>query len=242
MKNIKQLSMKTLTAVAALTFASMASATTFKFNATNLGVTAGGSYNSLVTTIDGIGLTITALDVLNDNTGNITSATPITGTGVGVYVSSSDSTPTSGNLGVRGSIGETSNLDGGSGGVLSGVNEPDEGLLFTFDALVSLDYINFDSFTSFGGDDFNLTVDGVSVLVDHNGNDTSALVTNVPGQFDEYNFNNIVGTNFLFWADGNSDSFRIDRLSVSAVPVPAAAWLFGSALLGMFGFSRRKKT
>ena len=28
--------------------------------------------------------------------------------------------------------------------------------------------------------------------------------------------------------------------SVSTVPVPAAAWLFGSALLGFFGFSRRK--
>ena len=27
---------------------------------------------------------------------------------------------------------------------------------------------------------------------------------------------------------------------ISAVPVPAAAWLFGSALLGFFGFSRRK--
>jgi len=24
------------------------------------------------------------------------------------------------------------------------------------------------------------------------------------------------------------------------VPVPAAAWLFGSALLGFFGFTRRK--
>lgn len=27
---------------------------------------------------------------------------------------------------------------------------------------------------------------------------------------------------------------------ISPVPVPAAAWLFGSALLGFFGFSRRK--
>ena len=38
-------------------------------------------------------------------------------------------------------------------------------------------------------------------------------------------------------------SFAIDNLSISAVstvPVPAAAWLFGSALLGFFGFSRRK--
>lgn len=29
-------------------------------------------------------------------------------------------------------------------------------------------------------------------------------------------------------------------MEVSAVPVPAAAWLFGSALLGFFGFSRKK--
>lgn len=36
------------------------------------------------------------------------------------------------------------------------------------------------------------------------------------------------------WAVADGDVF------VSAVPVPAAAWLFGSALLGFFGFSRRK--
>jgi hypothetical protein len=31
------------------------------------------------------------------------------------------------------------------------------------------------------------------------------------------------------------------QLSVSAVPVPAAVWLFGSALLGLIGFSKRRK-
>jgi hypothetical protein len=31
----------------------------------------------------------------------------------------------------------------------------------------------------------------------------------------------------------------IDRLSYSVVPVPAAVWLFGTALLGFIGFSRR---
>ena len=31
-----------------------------------------------------------------------------------------------------------------------------------------------------------------------------------------------------------------DNFTVSPVPLPAAAWLFGSALLGFFGFSRRK--
>lgn len=35
------------------------------------------------------------------------------------------------------------------------------------------------------------------------------------------------------------DNIEVNQV-VSAVPVPAAAWLFGSALLGFFGFSRRK--
>ena len=41
-------------------------------------------------------------------------------------------------------------------------------------------------------------------------------------------------------ANSNNAWFSIDDLEVSAVPVPAAAWLFGSAMLGFFGFSRRK--
>lgn len=36
------------------------------------------------------------------------------------------------------------------------------------------------------------------------------------------------------------DSFRVT--DVSAVPLPAAAWLFGSALLGLAGFTRRHRT
>ena len=39
----------------------------------------------------------------------------------------------------------------------------------------------------------------------------------------------------------NSLDAGIVNNSLSTVPVPAAAWLFGSALLGVFGFSRRKK-
>lgn len=39
----------------------------------------------------------------------------------------------------------------------------------------------------------------------------------------------------------NLGSFLVrDAIMPSTVPVPAAAWLFGSALLGFFGFSRRK--
>jgi len=34
---------------------------------------------------------------------------------------------------------------------------------------------------------------------------------------------------------------QLDNVFVSAVPIPAAAWLFGSGLLGLVGIARRKK-
>ena len=40
---------------------------------------------------------------------------------------------------------------------------------------------------------------------------------------------------------GDVGSFLV-QTEVSAVPVPAAVWLFGSGLIGLFGFARRKKT
>jgi hypothetical protein len=41
--------------------------------------------------------------------------------------------------------------------------------------------------------------------------------------------------------NGALGGFDIDAVRVSPVPLPAAAWLFGSALIGFFGLSRRKK-
>jgi len=32
------------------------------------------------------------------------------------------------------------------------------------------------------------------------------------------------------------------EVSLAPIPIPAAAWLFGSGLLGMVGIARRKKT
>lgn len=37
------------------------------------------------------------------------------------------------------------------------------------------------------------------------------------------------------------NAFETDNHAVNAVPLPAAAWLFGSALLGFAGFSNRRK-
>ncbi len=52
--------------------------------------------------------------------------------------------------------------------------------------------------------------------------------TNVPGEFMD-----------LAWA--SAVDFDNIQLSVSAVPVPAAVWLFGTALIGFIGVSRRRK-
>ena len=43
-----------------------------------------------------------------------------------------------------------------------------------------------------------------------------------------------------FLTNSGTPNQFLDNIEVSAVPVPAAAWLFGSALLGFFGFSRKK--
>ena len=54
-----------------------------------------------------------------------------------------------------------------------------------------------------------------------------------------------LGTGFTWQVDylidfiGNTDIVRLTVLT-SAVPVPGAVWLFGSGLLGLIGFTRRK--
>ncbi len=210
----------------------IATATTFDFNYSNLGVSPGSTQSFVELTTNGIAVEVKAYSIENNGSGIIFNKTELVNSGTGVYISGS----ASGNLGVRSNPhGDGTNLDGGSGS-----SDLDEGLLFTFDTLVHLDYINFDHFTSGNADDFNLTVDGVLLLYDFNANHSSSLVSNVVGEFDEYNFHGINGKEFLFWADGNSDNFRIDEIEVSAVPVPAAVWLLSSGLLGLAGYSRKR--
>jgi len=67
-----------------------------------------------------------------------------------------------------------------------------------------------------------------------------------------YNFTSLNSASFLvigtspkddlgpFLADGRNSQFYINQIGFSAVPVPAAAWLFGSGLIGLIGFARRK--
>jgi hypothetical protein len=49
-----------------------------------------------------------------------------------------------------------------------------------------------------------------------------------------------IGFTLEEFATGIGTRVHLDDVVVSAVPLPAAAWLFGSALLGFVGISRRK--
>jgi hypothetical protein len=45
----------------------------------------------------------------------------------------------------------------------------------------------------------------------------------------------------LYDGDSWGNYPHLDNVSVSAVPVPAAIWLFGTALIGLVGFGKRRK-
>ncbi|MCF6203065.1 MAG: VPLPA-CTERM sorting domain-containing protein [Methylococcaceae bacterium] len=75
-------------------------------------------------------------------------------------------------------------------------------------------------------------------------------VTEVAGQFSikDLSLQNITGFTLRIFGtlDGRFTSggynVSVEGADVSSVPVPAAAWLFGSALMGLVGFSRRKSS
>lgn len=99
---------------------------------------------------------------------------------------------------------------------------PDEFLTLDFDQLVRLDSISFGSWDS----NDRVTFSGLSSRERFGGN-SGSLALNEWVQ------------SFSLGAVRNRDDFRIASISVSAVPVPAAAWLFGSALLGLVGCRRK---
>lgn len=74
------------------------------------------------------------------------------------------------------------------------------------------------------------------LVIDDSGNGVLAGLWDL--QFFGVGFNSAVATTILV---GSSSALFLEG-TVSPVPVPAAAWLFGSALLSMVGMARRRKT
>ncbi len=56
-----------------------------------------------------------------------------------------------------------------------------------------------------------------------------------------FNLAFLAGQKLTFEIAGLSDDIDVISFKANAVPVPAAVWLFGSALMGLVGSSRRKK-
>lgn len=117
-----------------------------------------------------------------------------------------------------------------------------ETLTFTFSSLVSLDSLELDNFEPLLNADkhaeFSFNAGGISAIDDNNMTDLGFSNWRYDVNEDVTSFT--IGTPARSGIIGDT-SFRINNIVVSAipsVPVPAAAWLFGSALLGM-GVVRR---
>ena len=85
-----------------------------------------------------------------------------------------------------------------------------------------------------GGTSYNVGAVGTSGDGGYASLDLLALVG--PGQNIAFTANSLS----TLWDDTNND-YALAAITVSAVPVPAAAWLFGTALIGLVGFGQRKK-
>jgi hypothetical protein len=136
-----------------------------------------------------------------------------------------------------GGSNKVSVVDDGLGNGSNGFNyllANNEQLIFTFSEEVTVGSITASA--DFSSGDFNLTYEG-------------GTISNIPAPIDSPpSFNattllnitttsfTITGTDNYALIEGLGDVFT----TASAVPVPAAAWLFGSALVGLAGLGRRK--
>jgi len=225
-KSIKQTSWA-MAMVIALAFGSTATA-----NAAGIGfdldLTGGfdnGVHPSLSYSFGGITVDITPFSSLDPDGTAFPTWSAVTGPGRGLA-------HTEKGIGVKTSHGNK-NLNG---------QTPMEGIRFRFSDTTSgipiaviLNAIDFRNIAA-GQDDFNLTLSPLSspgnIYMDE------AILAN--GWF-TLAAASAIGSDFMLWADDSNDIFRVAGLDVTAVPIPAAVWLFGTGIVGLLGFARRRK-
>lgn len=115
------------------------------------------------------------------------------------------------------------------------INEGKDKLIFTFDKAVKLTSFSMTGWQN-GSllDQANLTYNGAT--------------TRLPNSGPNFAFTSpIYVTSFTLTAKGSGTAFRVGSLSVTqqpvapTIPVPAAAWLMGSGLVGLAGLARRRR-
>ena len=113
-----------------------------------------------------------------------------------------------------------------------------------FDILFSIDVTNalFSFRTNPGTSTFTAYLDGE--LQETFNAATNGDAGDNTGRF--YGFTDILFNKITISANTGIGTYNLDNLQfnaapLSAVPVPAAVWLFGTALIGLVGFSKRRK-
>jgi hypothetical protein len=91
-----------------------------------------------------------------------------------------------------------------------------------------------------GGDSVDCSTNCYLVVKDGLAHDPSAYLFDL--SLNPFNWDGVMKLNLTdFWPGGGSISHVAIYGEVSPVPVPAAVWLFGTALIGFIGMSRRTK-
>ena len=135
-----------------------------------------------------------------------------------------------GNLGVFSGGTDSQSLFWGENGSVSTISlANDSGLAFS---LLSLDA---SSFTNLAG---QLTVIGTL-----QGGGTVQQILSLNSTLSTYSLigmTGLSGVDISFDGAASFAPFDLDNIQMNVVPIPAAVWLFGSALVGIMGWSRRR--
>ena len=135
-----------------------------------------------------------------------------------------------GNLGVFSGGTNSQSLFWGANGTTSIIS-------LSADSGASFDLLALDS-SSVGNLSGQLTITG-SLAV----GGTTQQILNLNGALSTYSLSGMTGLSSVDISfDGSAEfpPFDLDNIQLSMIPVPAAVWLFGSGLIGLVGWSRRR--